>query len=371
MLSQQIKPATDELNVFQILLRDLTTKRLEAKHAMPTRESPEERAQQDALQSSLKILVNSFYGYLGYARGLFNDYAQADRVTTAGQELLRAIMKQVELHNGQVIEVDTDGLFCVPPDNVRGEEQELIFVEKMSSSLPEGIHLALAGRYKRMLSYKKKNYALLDYSDRLTIRGSALISRSLERFAKQFIQLSINCLLQEDIDGLHNLYVSFAKDIANHRWEAADFSRTETIRDSFETYDLEVGETRRKPAAAYEVAKRSGLTLKPGERISYYVTGSHTGVKILENSKLAAEWDSNFPDENTAYYLDRLNECSKKFEVFFEPQDFNKIFSSDDLFGFRPEGIRIVQQKAVTPEEPPTPEEEGPEFGIWIDESTP
>ena len=371
MLSQQIKPATDELNVFQILLRDLTTKRLEAKHAMPTRESPEKRAQEDALQSSLKILINSFYGYLGYARGLFNDYAQADRVTTAGQELLRAIMKQVELHNGQVIEVDTDGLFCVPPDNVRGEEQELIFVEKMSSSLPEGIHLALAGRYKRMLSYKKKNYALLDYSDRLTIRGSALISRSLERFAKQFIQLSINCLLQEDIDGLHNLYVSFAKDIANHRWEAADFSRTETIRDSFETYDLEVGENRRKPAAAYEVAKRSGLTLKPGERISYYVTGTHAGLKVVENSKLAAEWDSNFPDENTAYYLDRLNECSKKFEVFFEPQDFKKIFSSDDLFGFRPEGIRIVQQKAVTPEEPPTPEEEGPEFGIWIDESTP
>jgi hypothetical protein len=132
-----------------------------------------------------------------------------------------------------------------------------------------------------------------------------------------------------------------------------------------------VGENRRKPAAAYEVAKRSGLTLKPGERISYYVTGTHAGLKVVENSKLAAEWDSNFPDENTAYYLDRLNECSKKFEVFFEPQDFKKIFSSDDLFGFRPEGIRIVQQKAVTPEEPPTPEEEGPEFGIWIDESTP
>ncbi len=371
MLNNRIKPATDELNIFQTLLRDLTTKRLDAKHKMPASKDSGERTQHDALQSSLKVLINSFYGYLGYARGLFNDYEQADRVTTAGQEFLRAIIKQVELHNGQVIEVDTDGLFCVPPDNVKGEEQELTFVEKISSSLPEGIHLVLAGRYKKMLSYKKKNYALLDYNDRLTIKGSSLISRSLERFAKNFIQLSINFLVQGDIAGLHNLYVSFAKDIMSHRWEAPDFSRTETIRDSFDTYELELKDNRRKPSAAYEVAKRSGLTLKPGDRISYYVTGTHVGVKIADNSKLAVEWDPNFPDENTAYYLDRLNECSKKFEIFFEPQDFKKVFSSDDLFGFKPEGIRLIKQKAAPPEEAPTVEEEGPEFGIWIDESIP
>ena len=371
MLKDEIKPASDELNVFQTLLRDLTAKRLTAKHRLMAGQTKTEQASDDALQSSLKILINSFYGYLGYAKGLFNDYEQADRVTRAGQELVRSIMKQVELHNGQVIEVDTDGLFCSAPDNVRGEEQEEIFVEKISSELPAGINLILAGRYKKMLSYKKKNYALLDYSDRLTIRGSALISRSLERFARNYIQLCINCLMQEEINGLHNLYVSFAKDITNHRWEVSDFSRTETIRDSFEVYDLEVKENKRKPSAPYEVARRSGLLLKPGDRVSYYVTGAHAGVKIAENSKLAEEWEPNFPDENTAYYLDRLNECAKKFEAFFEPADFKKIFSMDDLFAFSPEGINLVGQKAAVPEGPPPHEEESPEFGIWLDESPP
>jgi DNA polymerase I len=369
MLNDNIKPTSDELDVFPTLLRDLTTKRLDAKHRLLSSRPEIEKAHDDALQSSLKILINSFYGYLGYARGLFNDYEQADRVTRTGQELVRSIMQQVELHNGQVIEVDTDGLFCSPPDNVRGVEQEETFVGKISSELPAGIKLVLAGRYKKMLSYKKKNYALLDHDDRLTIRGSSLISRSLERFARNFIQLCINCLLQEDINGLHNLYVSFAKDLANHHWDAADFSRTETIRDPFDVYESEVRENKRKPAAAYEVARRSGLSLRPGDRVRYYVTGTHAGVKIAENSKLSEEWEPNFPDENTPYYLDRLNESAKKFEAFFEPADFRKIFSLDDLFAFSPDGIQIIRQKAAVPEEPPPREDEGPEFGIWLDDS--
>lgn len=368
MLSREIKPRTDELNIFQTLLRDLTTKRLEAKHKMQQSKKQETRAKYQALQSSLKILINSFYGYLGYSKGLFNDYAKADEVTKSGQEFLKAIIKQVELYNGQLIEVDTDGLFFAPPDNVKGEEQEAIFIEKISSSLPQGINLALAGRYKKMLSYKMKNYALLDHENRLTIRGSALISRSLEKFARNFIQLCINRILQEDIDKLHTLYVSFAKDIADHHWEVTDFARTETIHDSMERYDLDVKEGSRNPSAPYEVAKRAGMLVKPGDRVAYYVTGGNASVKIAENSKLALELDPNFPDENTAYYLARLNESAAKFDVFFTPQDFKKVFSLDDLFGFKSEGIRILSKKVGIQAEVEPPEE-SPNFGIWLDDS--
>ncbi len=368
MLTQNIKPSSDELGVFPQLLQALTASRLDAKRQMKSATDEREQQSLDALQSSLKILINSFYGYLGYARGLFNDYEQADRVTTVGQELLRTIVHEVELHNGRVIEADTDGLFFIPPDNVRGANQEEVFVEKLSSSLPTGINLVLAGRYKKMVSYRKKNYALLDYSDRLTIKGSSLVSRSLERFAKEYIRLCINCLLQEDIQGLHKLFVALAQDIGNHRWDVFDFCRTETIRDSLETYEAGVRDNRRKPSAAYEVAKRSGIAIKPGERVSYYVTGSHAGAKILENSKLAEEWQPNFPDENTAYYLERLNECSRKFDLFFAPRDFERIFSTDDLFGFDAGQVHLITDHTVPRDQTPPPEEDLGEFGIWIDE---
>jgi DNA polymerase elongation subunit (family B) len=368
MLNRNIKPETDELGVFQILLRELTTRRLDAKRAMQESNQEQRRHALDAFQSSLKILINSFYGYLGYARGLFNDYARADEVTTSGQDLLRTIIKQLELHNSLVIEVDTDGLFFSPPDNVRGEEAEDLFVEKMGTALPEGIRLALAGRYKKMLSYKKKNYALLDYRDRVNIRGSALISRSLERFAKVFLQLCIHKLLQEDIEGLHTLYVSLRKDIMEHRWDVLDFARTETLHDSIDTYEREVESGKRKPSAAYEVAKRSGLPVRVGDRVTYYVTGNQANVKIIDHSKPAEEWDPNFPDENTAYYLERLEEAARKFELFFEAEDFKRIFSSDDLFGFRPEGIKIINRYKGSFTEQLPPDEEKGEFRIWLDE---
>ena len=369
MLTQNIKPATDELGTFKLLLHALTISRLDAKRRMRAAENERERQALDAFQTSLKILINSFYGYLGYARGLFNDYEQADRVTTVGQELLRSIIHEVEMHNGRVIEADTDGLFFIPPDNVRGESQEEQFIERLSSSLPAGINLVPAGRYKKMVSYRKKNYALLDYSDRLTIKGSSLISKSLERFAKEYIRLCINCLLQEDIKGLHTLYVTMAQDIANHRWDVLDFCRTETIRDSPETYEADVRDEKRKPAVAYEVARRSGLVVKEGDRVSYYVTGTHAGVRLLDNSRLAEEWQPNFPDENTAYYIERLNECSRKFDLFFSPRDFERIFSTEDLFGFDPGQVRLITDHTVPRDLPPQPEEDTGEFGIWIDEA--
>ena len=369
MLSQGIEPASDELRTFQHLLRSLTASRLDAKHRMNSTDNEDERRSLDTLQASLKILINSFYGYLGYTRGLFNDYEQADRVTSSGQELLRTIIRAVELHNGEVIEADTDGLYFKAPDNVRGEEQEAKFIERLSSSLPEGIDLVLAGRYKKMLSFRKKNYALLDHRDRLTIKGSSLISRTLERFARNYIQLCINCILQEDIKGLHNLYVSFAQDISQHDWDVQDFCRIEALRDSLESYELELRESRRKPSAAYEVAKRSGVSIKPGDRVAYYVMGQHAGVKIIENIRLAEEWQPNFPDENTAYYIDRLKECSKRFEIFFEPEDFRRVFSTDDLFGFDPSTVHLVRQKEVSRTEAPPAEDDSSEFGIWLDES--
>ena len=40
-----------------------------------------EREHFDALQGSFKVLINSFYGYAGFAQGTFNDFDLAEAVT--------------------------------------------------------------------------------------------------------------------------------------------------------------------------------------------------------------------------------------------------------------------------------------------------
>ncbi len=345
MISKQISPRTDSLLAFNTALKHLTKLRLDTKKEMKASVEDVERSRLDAMQSSFKILVNSFYGYLGYARGMFNDYAQADVVTTTGQGLLKQMIHEIELHNGTVVEVDTDGLYFVPPDNVVGEKAEIFFVERLSGTLPEGINLAFDGRYAKILSYKKKNYALLDYDERITIKGSSLISRSMEHFGRSYVHQCIDCILNGRVKDLHNLYLAVERSIREHTLDVKDFARTESLKDPLEEYQRDVLSGKRNKSASYEVALRSSRSYRGGDRISFYMTGAGANIKGFENAKEASEWDQNFPDENVEYYLKRLEEFSKKFEVFFSEEDFKLIFSSEDLFGFDPSRISIVTQK--------------------------
>jgi hypothetical protein len=64
-------------------------------------------------------------------------------------------------------------------------------------------------------------------------------------------------------------------------------------------------------------------------------------VTAFKHCKLAAEWDPDDPDENSAYYLKRLDEFARKFEPFFTEEDFRLVFSPEDMFGFSADGIEI------------------------------
>jgi len=348
MISKGIKPRADSLGVFTNLLKELTTLRIDAKHRMLRAEAGKEWSRLDAMQSSLKILINSFYGYLGYNRGLFNDHARADEVTTTGQELLRLMMTTIRQQGGMVIEVDTDGIYFVPPESTTSDAAEQELVSHLSRQMPEGITVTLDGRFKKMVSYKKKNYALLGYDDRITIKGSSLISRSIEPFGRVYIRTCISCLLQEDIAGLHRAYVETREKIAGHGMKIRDFARVEALSETLADYRNAVEAGKRSRSAPYEIALASGRQTRRGERIAYYVTGSDPNPRSFENCRAAAEWDPNFPDENIAYYLRRLNEFSEKFLPFLTPQDHRRIFSPDDLFPFSSEGIALLGPETVS-----------------------
>lgn len=345
MLNYNIKPHTDALGLFQTFLRRLTDLRLTTKDHMRRAVTPEERSALDAQQSSYKILINSFYGQLGFSRAIFNDFAEADRVAGTGQDLLRQIIAAIRREGGTVVEVDTDGVFFVPPPTVQGEDAEQAFLRRLNAEMPEGMRIGFDGRFRKMLSYKMKNYALLAYDGQLKFKGSSLISRSVERFGRQFVEQAIALLLQEDIQGLHDLYLATRQHIVQHDWSVDDFARTETLKDTVERYQADVAAGRRSKAATYELAmaraEHTGQPVRKGDRITYYVTGSSASVTTFAYARFADAWDAGQPDENTAYYLKRLDEFAGKFAPFFTPHDFQRVFAPDDLFGFSPAGIQL------------------------------
>ncbi|MCS7013399.1 MAG: ribonuclease H-like domain-containing protein [Chloroherpetonaceae bacterium] len=347
MLTYNICPATDERRLFPRILADLKNLRLAAKARMKEAKKEGDTITADlydAMQNSFKILINAMYGYLGFRAGIFNDYSEADRVTTTGQMIAKKMIAEFEKRGCRIVEVDTDGIYFIPPPEVQTEEQEAALVKAVSATMPEGISIAYDGRFKKMISYMKKNYLLQGYDGKIKIKGSSLVSRSAEKFGRDFVRKGFECLLNEDIAGLHRLYVETRERILSKSMHVSEFSRTETLKSSLEEYKEEVKAGRRNKAITYEIAIKKKLQVSKGDRITYYVTGSGLTGNYAERGKLASDWDPEKPDQNVDFYLKRLDEFAEKFREFFKPSDFSKIFTVDELFGFSPEGIELIKE---------------------------
>ena len=196
--------------------------------------------------------------------------------------------------------------------------QEDALVADLSRVLPEGIRLELDGRYPAMLSYKIKNYVLLDARGKLTIKGSGLRSRGLELFQRRWMQEMFRLLLNGRRGEIPALVERYLDDFAQHRVPVREFMKTETLQDSLETYREKVKARKRNAAAAYELALRAQRPYQPGDQISYYVTGAGLKVKVNEAAKLATLWDPAAPDENVEYYQAKVRELWEKFRPLVE-----------------------------------------------------
>lgn len=312
MLAFDFFPEGDALGVFRGLLRDLRTFRLDAKAALRAAEDPAERSRLDALQGTFKILINSFYGYLGFAQGHFADFAAAENVTAKGREILRQMVDWLGEQGARVIEIDTDGIYFHPPGGVPVETLQA----GLAAELPGGIEVEFDRRYRAMFSYKAKNYALLDEAGVVTIKGAALKSRGMEPFLREYLERFLRLLLEGRSAEVANLREEIAESLRRRALPITALAKTEALQDSLANYQKKIGASSRNRSAAFELALRSGRNYQAGDQVSYYITGTKKKVVAYENARLVGEWDADAPDENVEYYVAKLDELAKKFEGF-------------------------------------------------------
>ena len=312
MLQFDCFPQTDRLQIFRHLLTDLRAFRLEAKNDMRRAEAENNRHRWHhlhALQNTFKILINSFYGYLGFAQGNFADFDAAARVTQIGRDLLKKMIDWLNAQGAQVIEVDTDGIYFVPPDKIDINELQA----GLAKELPPGIEVEFDEQFDAMFSYKAKNYALLTREGEVIIKGGALKSRGLEKFQRVFLEEMIKLIMEGKSEAIVDLRDKFEKKIRNRKWNIDMLMKTDTLQDSLDKYRAKIAGSARNRAAAYELALASGGNYRPGDQISYYVTGSGKKLAAYENAKLASAFDPKNRDENIDYYIAKLDELVKKF----------------------------------------------------------
>jgi DNA polymerase, archaea type len=291
MLNYGIRPETDTLDVFLPMLSELTTRRLDAK-ARVRDCAASERSYWDGLQSSFKILINSFYGYLGVPTFHFNDFQAASRITTTGQEIVKQVADELERGGSRVIEIDTDGVYFIPPPEVETEEAEAAYVERVGSRLPHGIRLTHDGRYAVMLSLKIKNYVLVDYAGKKMLKGASLRSRADERFGRQLLTQAVDFLIAEDLDGLAAEYERLSREISEGLLPIEQFQRRERVTEKTFSSDAK---------------KRSREVAKDSEVGDWLLVYQRSDGSL----GLAEEYDG---DEDRWHYLDKLHKFALRLQ---------------------------------------------------------
>ncbi len=340
ILAEKWIPARDNLKIFPFYLDKLRTFRLAAKDAEKKAESgsalltgsSQSKCETDheffmkdeynALQTSFKILINSFYGYLGFSQGSFNDYLMADKVTTRGREILTMMLEFLKSDGAKIIEMDTDGIYFQPgtsPASGDQYEKDPAILKKTEAKiqkiLPDGIEVELDSVYPAMFSYKSKNYALLNPNGEISITGAALKSRGLEPFQRDFLKSMMEFLLKGENDKILAMLDEYRDAIMNRKWPVAKFAKTETLQDSPDKYKKKIDSGKGRRSAAYELAINSDREYRQGDQISFYVTGEKKRVSVVDNSILLKDAPEQRND-NTVYYTAKIDDLFAKFAEF-------------------------------------------------------
>ena len=166
---------------------------------------------------SLKILANSYYGYLAYPRSRWYSRECGESVTAWGRHFIQETMQKAEKLGFEVLYADTDSVFIVLGQ--KSHDDALAFMKKVNGELPGDMELELEGFYPRGVFVTRKNaegagakkkYALIGEDGRIKIRGFELVRRDWSAIAKTTQRKVLEAILKH---GSKEMAVKVVKDM--------------------------------------------------------------------------------------------------------------------------------------------------------------
>lgn len=258
--------------------------------------SSDEYVRISARSQALKILANSFYGYMGYARSRWYSRPCAESVTAWGRKHIMETIEKAEKSGFQVLYSDTDSIFLL----YKKKEDVTKFMDDINKVLPEKMELELEGFFPRgvFVSKKgseekgaKKKYALLGEDGKIKIRGFELVRRDWSKVAKDTQLKVLEAILKE---GSKEKAVKIIRDVVARLQEGkvplemlAISTQLNKNPGNYEVASPEVTAAKKMLAA--------GINAEKGTMISYVVGKS--GKTISEKAvplELAKDYDADY-----------------------------------------------------------------------------
>ncbi len=251
---------------------------------------------------AFKILSNSFYGYLGYARSRWYSKECAASVTAYGRQYIKQTIEKAENSGFNVIYGDTDSLFLVMGSKTK--EEVTAFLKGINASLPNEMELELEDFYTRGVFVGKKSatgpkgakkkYALISETGKVKIRGFELVRRDWSRIARDTQRKVLEIILKE---GKPQKAADVVKGVINDLKEGkvplSELVISTQLRKGMDSYDIKSPEL----AAAEKAVKQGFKTKEEMEHsvIGYIITKHGTSVsERAELEGMAKDYDADY-----------------------------------------------------------------------------
>ncbi|MGC8651716.1 MAG: DNA-directed DNA polymerase [Candidatus Micrarchaeia archaeon] len=251
---------------------------------------------------ALKIVANSFYGYLGYARSRWYSRECAASVTAYGRQYIKMAMDNATTAGFEVIYGDTDSLVILIGSKAKSDV--LDFMSRFNKMLPESMELELEDFYTRGVfvgkktareqSGAKKKYALISESGRIKIKGFELVRRDWSNIARETQRRVLETILKEgSIDKAVAIVKETVQKLNEGKVPISELAISTQLRKGIDAYDAKSPEL-----AAAQKAIRNGLKTREEVEhavISYVITkhGSSISDKA-ELSEFAQDYDASY-----------------------------------------------------------------------------
>ncbi len=316
LLSMDRNPGNDSLGVFIPLLQQLREYRLKYKTLAREETAEDRRTEYEARQAAFKIIINSFYGYLGFPNARFADGELAAEVTARGRDLLQKLIEKFTELGCTVLEADTDGIYLASEEHFDRPEALL---EKVKPVMPGGIELEFDGSYESMFCYKAKNYALFD-GGKITLRGSALRSRGIEPYLKKLTDVLIRHLLGVDAESPARLVEDYRRRIRAGDVDIREIARSEVLSQSPEAYRKALEGAKKKPRrASLEAALQLDPVPNSGDRVTYYIVrGEKKRMPDWQRARPVEHYDPEEAPYDPDYYTAKIDDWLKRYGAFLD-----------------------------------------------------
>ncbi len=185
-----------------IVVEDLIVRRMRIKDMI--KEVKTEGGDLHLLQArseTLKIMTNSFYGYLGFFAARWYSLPCAESVTAYARSYIQRVIAEAKERGFSVVYSDTDSIFITLGQ--KQKEDALAFVNDFNKTLtgymeldyqgyyPRGIFVAVKGEEKGA----KKKYALLNTDGTVKVTGFESVRRNWSPIAKEVQEQVLSLVL--------------------------------------------------------------------------------------------------------------------------------------------------------------------------------